>query len=144
MYNFNKDLHFQNLHIAALHTYVTIHWFWRKFRETGWCGNYSVEKYYKTRSRFLRKNQHFSREFNIFIKEVTKRLISKIFFSGVIACLVLFYTVVIEWIFSDVIWRNIFQKIKLPCCFVCTIFCIQLQEFSSFSILKDIGIWMQS
>ena len=34
---------------------------------------------YKTRSRFLRKNQHFSREINVFTKEVTKKFIPRIF-----------------------------------------------------------------
>ena len=41
----------------------------------------SVEKYYKTRSQFLRKNQHFFRQINVFTKEVTKELISRNFFS---------------------------------------------------------------
>ena len=37
----------------------------------------SLEKNYKTRSRFLRKNQHFFRQINVFTKEVTKELISR-------------------------------------------------------------------
>ena len=37
----------------------------------------SVEKFYKKRSRFLRENQHFFREINVFTK-VTKELISRI------------------------------------------------------------------
>ena len=38
---------------------------------------HSVEKSSKTRSRFLRKNQHFFRQINVFTKEVTKELISR-------------------------------------------------------------------
>ena len=41
---------------------------------------HSVEKYYKTRSRFFQKNQHLFREINVFTKEVTKALISQFFF----------------------------------------------------------------
>ena len=36
---------------------------------------------YKVRSRFLGKNQHFFPQTNVFTKEVTKELISRIFFQ---------------------------------------------------------------
>ena len=42
---------------------------------------HSVEKYYKTHSRFLGKNQHFFRQITLFTKEVTKELISRNFLS---------------------------------------------------------------
>ena len=35
---------------------------------------HSVEKYFKTRSRFLSKNQHFFREINVFPKELISRI----------------------------------------------------------------------
>ena len=41
----------------------------------------SVEKYRKTRLQFLRKNQHFFRQINVFTKEVTNELISRNFLS---------------------------------------------------------------
>ena len=50
-------------------------------RETKSVGFHSVEKYHKTRSLFLRKNQHFFRQINGFTKEVTKELISRKFFE---------------------------------------------------------------
>ena len=40
-----------------------------------------MEKYNKTRSRFLEKNQHFFRQITVFTKEVTKELISRNFLS---------------------------------------------------------------
>ena len=43
--------------------------------------SHSVENYYKMRSRFLRKNQQFFRQINVFTKEVTKKLISRNFSS---------------------------------------------------------------
>ena len=45
-----------------------------------------MEKYYKMRSRVLHKNQHFFRQINVFTKEVTKELISRIFFSVIAIC----------------------------------------------------------
>ena len=42
---------------------------------------HSVEKCYKMRSWFLRKNQHFFRQINTFTKEVTKELISRKIFE---------------------------------------------------------------
>ena len=42
---------------------------------------HSVEKSSKTRSRFLRKNQHFFRQINVFTKEITKEVISRNFFK---------------------------------------------------------------
>ena len=47
---------------------------------------HSVEKCYKTRSRFLRINQHFFREINVFTKEVTKQLISRKEFCVIAFC----------------------------------------------------------
>ena len=46
--------------------------------------NNSVEKYYKKRSRFFRKNQHLYRQINVFTKEVSKVLISRNFFSVIV------------------------------------------------------------
>ena len=43
---------------------------------------HSVEKCYKMRSWFLRKNQHFFRQINMFTKEVTKEMISRKIFEG--------------------------------------------------------------
>ena len=42
---------------------------------------HSMEKCYKKRSWFLRKNQHFFRQINVFTKEVTKELTSRKFFE---------------------------------------------------------------
>ena len=47
---------------------------------------HSVEKCYKPRSRFLRKNQHSFREINVHTKEVTKELISRNFFCVIAFC----------------------------------------------------------
>ena len=41
-----------------------------------------VEKSSKIRSHFLRKNEHFSRQINVFTKEVTKELISRKIFES--------------------------------------------------------------
>ena len=43
--------------------------------------NSSVEKFYKMRILFLRKNKQFFRQINDFAKEVTKELISRNFLS---------------------------------------------------------------
>ena len=40
------------------------------------------EKSSKIRSHFLRKNEHFSRQINVFTKEVTKELISRKIFES--------------------------------------------------------------
>ena len=48
--------------------------------------HHSVEKCYKTRSRFLRKNQHFFREINFFTIEVAKDLISRNLFCMIAFC----------------------------------------------------------
>ena len=53
----------------------------RKIREMFSIMKAQCGKYYKTRSRFLGKNQHFFRQINVFTKEVTKELISRIFFQ---------------------------------------------------------------
>ena len=45
---------------------------------------HSVEKSSKTRSLFLRKNHHFSRQIDDFTKEVTKELISRKFLSVIV------------------------------------------------------------
>ena len=52
----------------------------RKIREIFLLNLHSVEKYYKMRSWFLRKNLHFFREIDVLSKEVTKELISRNFF----------------------------------------------------------------
>ena len=53
---------------------------------------FSVEKYHKTRSRFLRKNQHFFRQTNVLNKQVqvTKELISRNFLSVIAFCVFVF------------------------------------------------------
>ena len=61
-------------------SWQTITDFTKKFNEIIPRAFHSVEKCYKTRSRFLRKNQHFFREINVFTKKVTKELISRFFF----------------------------------------------------------------
>ena len=90
---------------------------WRKFVIT----LHSVEKSSKTRSPFLRENQHFpvkstfSRQINVFTKEVTKELISRKFFS-VIAFYSIFPHCALFWqkfresnVFTkELISRNIF------------------------------------
>ena len=46
---------------------------------------HSVEKYYKTRPQFLRKNQHFFSQVNAFTKELTKELISQNVLSEIVS-----------------------------------------------------------
>ena len=63
---------------------------------------------YKTISWFLRINQHFSRQINVFAKEVTRELISRIFFSAWLRFAVLFHTVTAKENTKKLIWRIFF------------------------------------
>ena len=68
----------------------------KNFREINlniWLGivSQNVKKYSKT-SRFLRKKSTFFRQINVFTKEVTKELITRIFFWAWLLFILLFHT----------------------------------------------------
>ena len=87
-------------------SWQTITDFTKKFNEIIPRAFHSVEKCYKTRSRFLRKNQHFFREINVFTKKVTKELISRFFFFFAWSRFILLFHTVHSIL-------NFFRKIKV-------------------------------
>ena len=66
-----SELFFTNWHLDLMNECIC--------KLLGGLGRHSVEKYNKTRSRFLGKNQHFFRQITVFTKEVTNELISRNF-----------------------------------------------------------------
>ena len=68
-----KLLNFHAVHEICSHIFPSNQRFLKKYA----C--HSVEKSYKKRSRFLRKNQHFFRQINILLKKLIKSWFDGIF-----------------------------------------------------------------